>query len=452
MAGAVDSYGRQVLTSREFASSVAPPRRARGIPAGLACWFLLVVASIAWPALSPLDESTGIAAAPFYGRWTWHAQLWLAPVAMAGALVIGFGPRLAGRLSARQLPVVTGAAATAWVTIVAAADGWSRVGAPLFGRHQYLPFATRLHPAAFVDGFVGQAARLPTHVKGHPPGATLAFWFFDRIGLDTPALIGIAVAVAWGAGIGSIVWTVRDVGGAEAARHVAPFLVLLPAVVWAGTSADALFMGVSAVAIACLVAATSRADRRATVVVAAAGGLLFGIALHLTYGVVPLLVVPLLVAHRRRRWSPLVVGAVGAGLVASAFVAAGFWWFDGLAATRGFYAEGLARVRPYGYFVLAGNLGAVAFAAGPAVAGGLGAMVERSRRHPELLIVAGAGIAMLTANLSGLSKGEVERIWLPFVPWLAVGVAALPSRRTRGWLAAQLALTLGLQAFLVTPW
>jgi methylthioxylose transferase len=52
------------------------------------------------------------------------------------------------------------------------------------------------------------------------------------------------------------------------------------------------------------------------------------------------------------------------------------------------------------------------------------------------------------ANLSQMSRGEVERIWLPFVPWLAL---AAPGDR-RGWLAAQAGLALLLQAALVSAW
>ena len=54
--------------------------------------------------------------------------------------------------------------------------------------------------------------------------------------------------------------------------------------------------------------------------------------------------------------------AVAVGLAALG----GFWWFDGLAATREAYAESLARLRPYGYFLVA-NLVAAAVAVGPAV-------------------------------------------------------------------------------------
>jgi hypothetical protein len=42
--------------------------------------------------------------------------------------------------------------------------------------------------------------------------------------------------------------------------------------------------------------------------------------------------------------------------------------------------------------------------------------------------------SVLVADLSGLSKGEVERIWLPFAPWVTVAAAALPEPKS--WLIA----------------
>jgi len=43
-------------------------------------------------------------------------------------------------------------------------------------------------------------------------------------------------------------------------------------------------------------------------------------------------------------------------------------------------------------------------------------------------------VAVLLADASGLSKAEIERIWLPFAVWLAAGAAAPPNPRL--WLAA----------------
>jgi hypothetical protein len=55
---------------------------------------------------------------------------------------------------------------------------------------------------------------------------------------------------------------------------------------------------------------------------------------------------------------------------------------------------------------------------------------------------------VLVADLSQMSRGETERIWLPFVPWLAL---AAPGER-RGWLAAQVTVAVVLQAVLDSPW
>ena len=53
----------------------------------------------------------------------------------------------------------------------------------------------------------------------------------------------------------------------------------------------------------------------------------------------------------------------------------------------------------------------------------------------------------MVAALSGLSKGEVERIWLPFAPWILVAGASLDGDRAtaRPWLALQAAACLVLQ-------
>jgi hypothetical protein len=47
----------------------------------------------------------------------------------------------------------------------------------------------------------------------------------------------------------------------------------------------------------------------------------------------------------------------------------------------------------------------------------------------------------------------VERIWLPFVPWLTLSLALLPSAAWRRWaLAGQLAAALIVQHVLYTTW
>jgi hypothetical protein len=59
-------------------------------------------------------------------------------------------------------------------------------------------------------------------------------------------------------------------------------------------------------------------------------------------------------------------------------------------------------------------------------------------------------LALLVADLSGMSKAETERIWLPFALWLLPACALLT--RPRAWLAAQAVLALLLNHLLRTGW
>lgn len=56
--------------------------------------------------------------------------------------------------------------------------------------------------------------------------------------------------------------------------------------------------------------------------------------------------------------------------------------------------------------------------------------------------------AVAIANLSQLSRGEVERIWLPF----AVLIATVAVGDRRAWLAAQAGVAIAAQAVLVSTW
>ncbi len=62
--------------------------------------------------------------------------------------------------------------------------------------------------------------------------------------------------------------------------------------------------------------------------------------------------------------------------------------------------------------------------------------VVGGRTPPTLLLALGAALAILAATISGLSKSEVERIWLPFLLWLVPLTALLPAAHSRRWLVA----------------
>ncbi len=64
----------------------------------------------------------------------------------------------------------------------------------------------------------------------------------------------------------------------------------------------------------------------------------------------------------------------------------------------------------------------------------------------------GAVAAVLAADLSGLSKAEVERIWLPFAIWLPAAASLLPEQDRRWWLWVQAGTALVVNHFVVTSW
>ncbi|HEX2772406.1 MAG TPA: hypothetical protein VHN18_08265, partial [Micromonosporaceae bacterium] len=70
--------------------------------------------------------------------------------------------------------------------------------------------------------------------------------------------------------------------------------------------------------------------------------------------------------------------------------------------------------------------------------------------RPTVLLPLAAAVAVAAADLSGLSKAEAERIWLPFVVWLLVGAAHLSPDSRRWWLAGQAVTALAVNHLLWT--
>jgi len=273
----------------------------------------------------------------------------------------------------------------------------------------------------------------------------LLLWGMDAAGLGG-AVAAAALAIACGAITApAALVAVRALAGEARARAAAPFLAFTPAAVWMATSLDALYAGVSAAGIALFALACTAPRGRHAALLALAAGLVLGAALQLSYGVATLGAVVVAIAAVRRRPAAVAWAAAGVALVLAAFVAARFNWLEGLDATREQYLAGVSRRRPYAEFLVI-SLAAFALAVGPATAAGL----ARLRDRGVWLLAGGALVAVAAADLSGMSKGETERIWLHIAPWLLVATAAL--RASRGWLAAQVALALALQLGVRSPW
>ena len=101
---------------------------------------------------------------------------------------------------------------------------------------------------------------------------------------------------------------------------------------------------------------------------------------------------------------------------------------------------------------LAAGRRALAGAARAVRAGRTGLFGADRQALAAALLPCGFLLAVLAADLSGMSKAETERIWLPFTLWLPATAAFLPRRDHRAWLAAQAAVALLVNHLLWTHW
>nr|WP_029893016.1 hypothetical protein [Nocardia brasiliensis] len=397
-------------------------------------------------------------AAPLFGNWLPHAGWGTVPAIALAIAVVAQGPTLARRLSWRPLLAVSWAAALGWAFALAMVDGWQRgFAGRLTDPNEYLHEVGGVTDiGAMLRGFADRILDFEpdswtTHVSGHPPGALLFFVLLDRIGLGGGAWAGVACLLIGTSAVLAVAVALRALGAEDRARAALPFLVLAPAALWIAVSADAMFAGVTAWAVALLAIAARPGGKTGAAI---AAGVLFALGIYLSYGLVLMAfpAVAVLIAARTAR--PLLPALAGALLVVAAFTLAGFWWLDGYHLVVQRYYQGIASERSYAYWWW-GNLAATVCAVGLATAAGLSrALSPRTLRalDPTALLVAAALCAILAADLSGLSKAETERIWLPFDIWLLAATAFLPRAAARPWLALQAAATLLLVHTILTNW
>jgi len=434
----------------------ASDQRQRGAAVAVVIAALVVAGSVAAGLVLRANDVRLYLGGPLLAG-SWNPRLEpgiVAPLAVGGVLVI-FAARVADGLPWRRLLPVAGVAAAAWAVALAVVDGASGLTRGLESTHDYLDDVARAGSVAqLLSDYVAKvpvdsAAAWSTHVGGHPPGTLMTFVILDSLGLGGSGWAA-ALCIAVGASaVPAVLVTARSVAGEDAARAAAPFLVLVPAAVWLATSADALFLGVSAWGVAALAVAV-RADNQQLAVI---GGLLLGLTLFFSYGLVLLGPLAVAVVVVRRRWRLLAVATGGVLVVVAAFALAGFWWLSGLLATMERVNSGVAaQSRPAAFFVIS-NLAAVAIAIGPAGVAGLGQVVTRAGRRTAVAVLPLAALAgILIADLSLLSKGEVERIYLPFFGWLLLATALLGRRQRTRWLIAQAGTAVAVQVLVRTSW
>ncbi|NUT32801.1 MAG: hypothetical protein HOV79_06965 [Hamadaea sp.] len=425
----------------------------RSVSRGDVATVAAVVLLLATAAVVGLSVGVEAATPPLYALWRPHTGPGSLPAIAVAVAVTVWGARVAERLSWWRLLLTAYLVSVVWTLSLALVDGWrDGVTRRLTVDQEYLaalpvagdiPTMIRTYAGRIVDF---QPDSWNTQAAGHPPGPLLIFAVLDRIGLPGGVPAGLLCVAVGAVAAVAVPCTLRSLGDEGAARAAVPFVVLFPGAVWVGVSADGLFLGVTTAAMALLAAGTRRPWP------AALSGVLFGFACFLSYGMVLMAPLVVAVALSVRRIAAVLWAALTASGVFAAFAAAGFWWFDGYAAVRIRYYQGIAANRPYWYWLWA-NLGALAVSAGPAAFVVARRSVLAARlRTPAVLLSLAAVVAILVADMSGMSKAEVERIWLPFAVWLLAGATLLPRRSRTLWLGVQAATALAVNHMFHTVW
>jgi hypothetical protein len=348
---------------------------------------------------------------------------------------------------------------------LALVDGRDGIGHILGTDYEYLQTARATTDLAHtLETYVSripydaQPSNWPVHVAGHPAGALTFFVVLVRLGLGGGFTAGLVVTLLAAGTAVAVLVTIRTLGAEPLARRAAPFVVLGPAAIWQCVSADGMFAAVAAWGVAALALAATRPRIGPAVAWSIGAGLLLGYSVMLSYGLPLLALLALAVLVVARSWRPLVPPAAAALAVVLAFAAFGFAWWEALPALRQRYWDGVASRRPAAYWTW-GDLAALTVSAGPLVGAGVSQLVVRARdaaADPGVRVVvwlSGAAVAMvLAADVSQMSRAEVERIWLPFAPWLLVSIALLPEHWRRRGIALQLVVAIAVQHLLSTGW
>jgi methylthioxylose transferase len=303
--------------------------------------------------------------------------------------------------------------------------------------------ALRYGTGFLLDRFAELVPSLPPNVAGHPPGQML---LIDWLGIDTAAGFA-ALCIVAAAAVAPLTYGLgRSLGHPErTARAGALLAAASPALVLFGvTSPDALFAALGT-ATACLLAARAPWAR-------ALGALTLALAAFATWALLAIGAWAVVLAWRREGVRAALVLAAGCALAVLGFdtvlaATTGYDPIGTLRATEAYYRVGVASTRPAWFWTLGSPVAFVTMLGLPTAWAWLTAV---SRRRDAALALA---VVVAVAALLGFTKGEVERIWLFFVPLACMAAApALPERLLRPALAALVAQALVLELLFDTVW
>nr|WP_255670421.1 hypothetical protein [Aeromicrobium wangtongii] len=401
-----------------------------------------------------LDEDVRVHWPPLHADWDPRIGILTLPAVAIGLALALVLPVLARNVPWRVLLLAAFAATWVWVMALAMTEGTDGLARVFERRQEYVYDAQgvgSIHTMlqTFVDRIpYSSPENWHVHVAGHPPGALLYFVGIDRLGITDPFWIGVVCVTIACTAVVAVLSTLRTLGTERLARSAMPWLVLAPTAVWTGVTGDAVFTAVAAWGLALLAIAAKRGGA----VPAIGAGLLLGSCVYLSYGLVLLGILAVAVLLIARSWRPLPWAVGGALVVVALVTAGGFAWWEAYPVLRERYYDGIASERAFSYWVW-GNIAAWTFTVGLAVWAAFPAAARAARRGNVLAQLAGAALlTILVADLSGMSKAEVERIFLPFTIWVVALPALLPERWHRPLLISQVALALLTQTLLLTRW
>lgn len=424
---------------------------------GLACALALMTLAAVIPAVTDWNVFTYLP--PL--RAGWRPRIGPGTFAALAIALLGFtwATRTAASIRWSALLVGTWAVSVAWVVSLGSVDGLDSFSHFMSRSAQYLDTGRApTDVSVVIQEYISRIPlradnHFPVHLSGHPPGVFVFYAFLAQLGVGAPVAAGLVTTLIATTTPAAVLVTLRVLGAEVMARKAAPFLVLCPAAIWWPMLADGLFAAAAAWGLAAL----AQAACRRSIGWSLTAGVLLGYCVMLSYGLVLLGFLALGVLIAARSTFPLLWAVAAAMAVVIVFAVEGFAWWEAYPVLRERYWDGVARLRPTSYWLWA-DLAALGFSAGPIMFAGVAQTLGRSRTYlaeratrAVVVLVAAAVTTVAIADLSLMSKAEVERIWLPFMPWLLIGCALLPPRWARFGLAVQLGTALLISNLVSIP-
>lgn len=445
--------------------------RRRSVRIALAITGTVAATTIAaGPLIERAGTELGVPLPPFNMFWRPQAQTgWLLAALAALAATIATGPTLMRRPRPPLAfaAIVAGIALALRLLVTAARsgpEGWYRVfdaDLSFEAKNEYLPGLGALEygPRFFLDRFAELVPALPVHSAGHPPGLLL---ILHALGITTAqgmAALCIGAAALAAPLTYALARTLLPEEGQ--ARWAGLLCALSPSGILMGAvTADALYAAVGAGAAALLLArrapprtataamsGTARRDGRLV-----AGAAVFAVGSMLSWALLAVGAITALAVWVRDGWRSAFVLATSCGValvVVHAGLALAVGWdpIGTVRATEEVYRAGIASIRPYAFWVIGSPVGAITAMGLPLLAG---LVVAACARQPMAVAV----VAVLAISAAGgFTKGEVERIWVMFVPFVCVAAAgAIPVRWVRATVAVLALQVLATELLFDTLW